>query len=218
MGTLRKCHELLSNRLAAYHPPLLLDMKIRTISAVANVALACVLVVLCIRSANLGSAVTARTNAATMPRVSPKSCNIARNVHVRGMRSNDVASSRRGFMQAGTVASIGSLMAPAVQAKGLKGLVQYKDTGDKYSFYYPFGWEELYVKGTDILYKDIIEPLETASVTLIGSQKESIKEYGDIADVCGSLAEKVLTPPDQKVKVLSAKEKVVDGTTYYIFE
>jgi len=122
-----------------------------------------------------------------------------------------------GMMLAGAAAA--GVMGPnAAMAKGVKGFQVHKDTGDRYEFLYPFGWEEIYVKGTDILFKDIIEPLETASVTVIQTEKTSIKEYGDLADVTTSLAEKVLTPPGQAVKMVNAKEKEENGKTYYVFE
>eukprot|EP00954_Amorphochlora_amoebiformis_P027599 1386445-Amorphochlora_amoeboformis.AAC.2 len=132
--------------------------------------------------------------------------------------SSRCMASRRNTLEGGLIATLGALTARPSLAKAPKGFSQYKDTGDKYEFLYPFGWEEIYVKGTDILYKDIIEPLETASVTLIETDKSSITEYGDLADVSTSLAEKVLTPPGQEVKIVSAKEKDAEGRKYYVFE
>jgi len=58
-----------------------------------------------------------------------------------------------------------SLAVPgAASAKGLKGFVGCKDAGDGYEFVYPFGWQEVSVKGVDAVFKDVIEPLESASV------------------------------------------------------
>eukprot|EP00466_Bigelowiella_natans_P020138 jgi/Bigna1/92237/estExt_fgenesh1_pm.C_80028 len=137
---------------------------------------------------------------------------------VRASQEEFSQMNRRNMMIGVASSAIGTAVAPASMAKGVKGFQQHKDTGDRYEFLYPFGWEEIYVKGTDILYKDIIEPLETASVTVIETEKKSITEYGDIQDVTGSLAEKVLTPPGQAVKMLSAKERQDGGKTYYQFE
>jgi hypothetical protein len=61
-------------------------------------------------------------------------------------------------------------------------------------------------------------PLESASVTLIDTSKDTIRDYGDLADVSTSLADKVLTPPDQEVKILAATEKDIGGRPYYVFE
>eukprot|EP00471_Norrisiella_sphaerica_P001254 CAMPEP_0184486414 /NCGR_PEP_ID=MMETSP0113_2-20130426/7896_1 /TAXON_ID=91329 /ORGANISM="Norrisiella sphaerica, Strain BC52" /LENGTH=248 /DNA_ID=CAMNT_0026868281 /DNA_START=49 /DNA_END=795 /DNA_ORIENTATION=+ len=143
-----------------------------------------------------------------------------KDLSVRSSKNSDIQidqATRRGAMQGGIASTFSLLAAPAF-AKGPKGFNLHKDTGDRYQFLYPFGWEEIYVKGTDILYKDIIEPLETASVTVIQTEKSSIKDYGDLADVSTSLAEKVLTPAGQTVKIVKAAEKEDNGKTYYQFE
>lgn len=38
-----------------------------------------------------------------------------------------------------------------------------KDTQDGYGFLYPFGWQEIAVDGQDVVFKDVIEPLESVS-------------------------------------------------------
>ena len=39
--------------------------------------------------------------------------------------------------------------------------------------------------GTDVVYKDVIEPLESVSVTITATDKKDVTEFGDIADVSG---------------------------------
>ena len=64
-----------------------------------------------------------------------------------------------------------------------KGFVAVQDLQDAYQFTYPFGWQEVAVKGADIVYKDVVEPLESVSVTLTPTDKKDILEFGDIATV-----------------------------------
>ena len=52
---------------------------------------------------------------------------------------------------------------------------------------YPFGWQEVSVDGTDVVYKDIIEPLESASVTISKTDKSSIADFGNPLEVTNLL-------------------------------
>lgn len=127
-------------------------------------------------------------------------------------------SSRRNLLQAAGVAAL-TLAAPqSAHAAKLKGFNVVKDTGDKYLFAYPFGWQEVQVDGADVVYKDIIEPLESISVTLAPTDKKDIKEYGSPNEVAGTLVEKVLTSPSQKSTLIKSEEVVKDGKSYYQFE
>ena len=58
-----------------------------------------------------------------------------------------------------------------------------QDIQDGYQFLYPFGWQEITVKGTDVAYKDVVEPLETVAVTLTPTDRQDITDYGDITQV-----------------------------------
>ena len=51
--------------------------------------------------------------------------------------------------------------------------------------------------------QDVVEPLESVSVTLAPTDKKDVSEFGDIADVADTLAKKVLTAPGQEVSVVS---------------
>ncbi len=66
-----------------------------------------------------------------------------------------------------------------------------KDPQDGYSFVYPFGWQEVAVKGQDVVYKDVIEPLESVSVSITQTDKADVTEFGSPAEVrivsCGHL-------------------------------
>ncbi len=57
-----------------------------------------------------------------------------------------------------------------------------KDAQDGYSFVYLFGWQEVAVKGQDVVYKDVIEPLESVSVSITKTDKERVSEYGPAAE------------------------------------
>lgn len=73
-----------------------------------------------------------------------------------------------------------------VFAAGPSGYNAAKDTQDSYQFIYPFGWQEVSVQGTDVVYKDIIEPLESASVTISKTDKQSVDEFGSPLEVMRS--------------------------------
>lgn len=64
-----------------------------------------------------------------------------------------------------------------------KGFNPCEDLNDGYKFLYPFGWQEVSVNGVDVLYKDVVEPLESVSVTLTKTEKKDVSEFGDIQTV-----------------------------------
>lgn len=126
--------------------------------------------------------------------------------------------SRRALLSAvGAIALSGAIAEPSHAAK-LKGFNVVKDTGDKYLFAYPFGWQEVTVDGADVVYKDIIEPLESVSVTLVPTDKKTLNEFGTAEEVAETLATRVLTSPNQEVKVLRTQTVAKEGKTYYQFE
>ncbi|KAK9815251.1 hypothetical protein WJX72_000690 [[Myrmecia] bisecta] len=128
-------------------------------------------------------------------------------------------TSRRQALQLATALATGSLLpSGAAQAKGPGAFTAVKDAQDGYSFVYPFGWQEVAVRGQDIVFKDVIEPLESVSVSLTKTDKKDMTEFGGPAEVAFTLADKVLTSPQQEVKVLDVKQKEVNGRIYYEFE
>lgn len=74
------------------------------------------------------------------------------------------------------------------------------------------------VEGQDVVYKDLIEPLESVSVTITPTDRTDITEFGPVEQVCFALADTVLTPPSQEVKLLGSDAKTVAGINYYVFE
>lgn len=106
----------------------------------------------------------------------------------------------------------------ALAAKAPSGYQAVLDNFDKYQFLYPFGWQEVSVKGQDCAYKDVIEPLESVSVNIIETNKTDIRELGSAEEVAKTLVGKVLTSASQKAQLVEAKERVTDGKTYYTFE
>ncbi|KAF3773278.1 PsbP-like protein 1 [Nymphaea thermarum] len=109
---------------------------------------------------------------------------------------------RRQTLAMGAVAASISLLALApvsFAAESLKGFQPVLDKTDGYSFFYPFGWQEVVVQGQDKVFKDVIEPLESVSVV-------------------NALIKKVLAPSSQTTKLIEAAEHVVDGRSYYTFE
>ncbi|KAL4448280.1 hypothetical protein ABPG75_005499 [Micractinium tetrahymenae] len=129
------------------------------------------------------------------------------------------APTRRQALQLATSLAVAPLLAGSAQAaKGPKGFVPVKDTQDGYSFLYPFGWQEVSVDGQDVVYKDVIEPLESVSVSLVPTEKADVREFGDAKEVAFTLADKVLTAPSQEIALLGASERVDNGRLYYDFE
>ncbi len=59
------------------------------------------------------------------------------------------------------------------------GFLPVNDQGDAYKLLYPFGWQEVSVSGQDVVYKDIIEPLESFSVSITPADKDDITGFGD---------------------------------------
>ncbi|GAB4817393.1 hypothetical protein N2152v2_004439 [Parachlorella kessleri] len=133
--------------------------------------------------------------------------------------SAQASSTRRQALQLGTLLAAAPLLPPAASAaKAPRGFVPVKDTQDGYEFLYPFGWQEIAIDGQDVVFKDVIEPLESVSVNLLPTDKTDISEYGPLDDVVLTLADKVLTGPSQEVKIITANERMQDGRRYYDFE
>jgi hypothetical protein len=67
-----------------------------------------------------------------------------------------------------------------------RGFNPVQDLTDNYQFLYPFGWQEVSVATADVVYKDVVEPLESVSVTITDTDKGDITEFGEINEVRGS--------------------------------
>ncbi|KAF8068441.1 PU1 [Scenedesmus sp. PABB004] len=128
-------------------------------------------------------------------------------------------ASRRQLLQLGAaLASSGLLPAAAQAAKAPRGFNPVQDLTDNYQFLYPFGWQEVSVGGADVVFKDVVEPLESVSVTITPTDKKDVTEFGDIADVANTLAKEVLTAPGQEVDVVSTNLREAGGHNYFEFE
>jgi hypothetical protein len=66
-----------------------------------------------------------------------------------------------------------------------RGFNPVQDLNDNYQFLYPFGWQEVTVTGADVVYKDVVEPLESVSVTITPTDRNDVTDFGDVADVSG---------------------------------
>ena len=62
------------------------------------------------------------------------------------------------------------------------------------------------MEGQDVVYKDVIEPLESVSVSLVSTEKTDVGEFGEPREVALTLADKVLTAPSQEVQLLNVGE------------
>lgn len=127
------------------------------------------------------------------------------------------STTRRTALVLGGSALLGASFVSPAEAKG--GFEVVRDQQDAYQFIYPFGWQEVSIPGQDVVYKDVIEPLESASVSYIPTEKKSVSEYGDVKEVSYTLVRKVLTNINQDVKLLSCEERKDEGgRVYYDFE
>ncbi|KAI3943973.1 hypothetical protein MKW92_023314 [Papaver armeniacum] len=117
---------------------------------------------------------------------------------------------RRETLVLGTIGTCVSLFNPtsaAFAAESKKaGFMGVTDKKDGYEFLYPFGWQEVSVEGLDKVVKDVIEPLESASVTLIATTKQDIRDLGPPKEIAEALINKVLSPPSEKTKLIDATE------------
>ncbi|PNW74805.1 hypothetical protein CHLRE_12g509050v5 [Chlamydomonas reinhardtii] len=127
------------------------------------------------------------------------------------------AIGRRELLQAASAAAL-LTASPALAAKGPKGFNPVEDAQDNYRFVYPFGWQEVAVKGADVVFKDVVEPLESVSVTLTATDKKDITEFGDLATVAETLAKDVLTAPGTEVKIIATEQREAKGHNYYQIE
>ncbi|KAG4401960.1 hypothetical protein GLYMA_02G094900v4 [Glycine max] len=128
---------------------------------------------------------------------------------------------RRQVIAVGTTAPLVFLFnqhSNSFAAENKKGFLPVLDKKDGYSFLYPFGWQEVVIEGQDKVFKDVIEPLENVSVNVIPTGKQDITEFGSPQEVAETLIKKVLAPPNQKTKIVEAKELDVEGKKYYQFE
>lgn len=132
--------------------------------------------------------------------------------------SPEATAGRRQILQLAGVAGLTAVLPAPAQAAKKGGFVPVNDQGDAYRLLYPFGWQEVSVTGQDVVYKDIIEPLESVSVNMVPTDKEDITLFGTPEEVATTLAENVLTSPNQAVKVLLVKPYAVEGRNYVLFE
>lgn len=136
-----------------------------------------------------------------------------------GVAQHQPETTRRQLLQLTSLIATSAVLPAASQAaKAPRGFNPVQDLNDNYQFLYPFGWQEVTVTGADVVYKDVVEPLESVSVTITPTDKTDIIEFGDIADVANTLATEVLTPPGQEVAIVATNQRETNGHTYYEFE
>ncbi|XP_057819256.1 psbP-like protein 1, chloroplastic isoform X2 [Cryptomeria japonica] len=128
-------------------------------------------------------------------------------------------TARREFLEVlGILTASAILTDTALAEKTPKGYQAVLDKFDGYTFLYPFGWQEVVVNGQDKTYKDVIEPLESVSVSIVPTSKTDIHELGPPEEVAETLIKKVLSSSTQKTKLVNVKERTAEGRNYYTFE
>eukprot|EP00877_Chromochloris_zofingiensis_P012266 jgi/Chrzof1/7293/Cz02g18040.t1_PSBPL[v5.2] len=133
--------------------------------------------------------------------------------------SSGTQCTRRQMLQLVTLPALSPLLPlQALAAKAPKGFNPVQDMQDNYQFLYPFGWQEVAVGTADVVYKDVVEPLESVSVTMTTTEKKDITEYGEIQEVANTLAKDVLTAPGSEVNVVNTSKRDLKGRNYYEFE
>jgi hypothetical protein len=95
---------------------------------------------------------------------------------------------------------------PAVAAQGApSGFNAVKDTGKGYAFFYPIGWQEVALDGQDKAFKDVIEPLESVSLSVLPTNRASLAEAGSPQEVAQALVAKSASP-QAKTALVSASQ------------
>eukprot|EP00793_Prasinoderma_coloniale_P004857 PRCOL_00000618-RA len=126
------------------------------------------------------------------------------------------APARRAMLSAGAALAAGAAVGVA-PASAAGGYVPVKDLQDNYEFLYPQGWEEVRVQGQDKVFKDLIEPLESVSVTVLPTQTEKLTDLGDAKTVAPQFIDKVLSTPGSEFKLKDVSTREDAGHTYYTF-
>eukprot|EP00240_Pyramimonas_obovata_P013437 CAMPEP_0118922534 /NCGR_PEP_ID=MMETSP1169-20130426/1436_1 /TAXON_ID=36882 /ORGANISM="Pyramimonas obovata, Strain CCMP722" /LENGTH=231 /DNA_ID=CAMNT_0006863425 /DNA_START=60 /DNA_END=755 /DNA_ORIENTATION=+ len=126
--------------------------------------------------------------------------------------------SRREVISTSTAVAAATLAAPALAGNIPSGFSAVSDSNKNYAFLIPFGWQEVAVDGADVVYKDVIEPLESVSLTILPTQTEKLSDIGSPEKVAQALLDNVLATPAQGPKLVSASSREVEGNTYYTFE
>jgi photosystem II oxygen-evolving enhancer protein 2 len=125
---------------------------------------------------------------------------------------------RRQILEVATSVALAISVPLPAMAKQPKGFSAVQDINDGYQFLYPFGWQEISVKGADIVFKDVIEPLESVSVTIVETDKNDVTEFGDVTELADALAKNVLTGPGNEVTIVATSQMEVKGRNYFEFE
>ncbi|KAL6778485.1 PSBP3 [Auxenochlorella protothecoides x Auxenochlorella symbiontica] len=135
------------------------------------------------------------------------------------MAATPGSSHRRHLLQSSLLAGAFLFCRPGASLAANKGaFVPLKDTQDGYSLLYPFGWQEVTVRGQDQVFKDVIEPLESVAVAVVPTDKQTVSDFGSPAEVAVTLADRVLSAPGQEVRLIKAEKSTRDEREYYRFE
>ena len=98
----------------------------------------------------------------------------------------------------------------AVAAQGAPaGFNAVKDTGKGYAFFYPIGWQEVALDGQDKAFKDVIEPLESVSLSVLPTTRASLAEAGSPQEVAQSLVAKSASPQAKTALVSASQVRLV---------
>lgn len=98
----------------------------------------------------------------------------------------------------------------------------YVDTEDGYEFLYPNGWVQVELsKGPDVVFRDLVERTENASVVINPvPSDQSLQDLGDATEVGYQLSKSAIAPAnsDRTAELVNAESRQVDGKTYYLLE
>jgi photosystem II oxygen-evolving enhancer protein 2 len=101
-------------------------------------------------------------------------------------------------------------------------LNKYADAYDGYQFRYPNGWVEIAVKnGPDVVFHDLIEQTENASVVIspVPGDK-TLNQLGTPSEVGYKLSKNAIAPPDsgRTAELVDASERKLEDEPYYLLE
>ncbi len=102
------------------------------------------------------------------------------------------------------------------------GLQSYVDSTDGYQFLYPNGWVEMKVSsGPDVVFRDLIESTENASVVFSPvTNDKTLADLGTPSEVGYKLSKSAIAPPGsgREAELISAEKREAGDKTYYILE
>jgi len=100
----------------------------------------------------------------------------------------------------------GAGLSTALTASPALAFETWVDSNQGYEFKFPTGPQKSTLKGYDVFYRDILEPLEYIGVKIVGTQRNSLDDVGTPQEVAEKLLKDVV-PEGAPQEIISATSK-----------